>query len=64
LVSEGLTLVLVEQNLAMATSVADRLLVMVHGQVALETTSAALLADEDAQRRYLGVDRTEAADSR
>jgi branched-chain amino acid transport system ATP-binding protein len=60
LVAEGLTLVLVEQNLAMATAVADRLLVMVHGEVALETTSAELLADEDAQRRYLGVEPTAA----
>jgi branched-chain amino acid transport system ATP-binding protein len=64
LVSEGLTLLLVEQNLAMATAVADRLLVMVHGEVALETTSADLLADEDAQRRYLGVEPTADADSR
>jgi branched-chain amino acid transport system ATP-binding protein len=60
LVSEGLTLLLVEQNLAMATAVADRLLVVVHGEVALETSSAELLADEDAQRRYLGVEPTEA----
>ncbi len=56
LVAEGLTLLLVEQNLGMATAVADRLLVMVHGEVALETTSAELLADPDAQRRYLGVE--------
>src|SRR3954462_9411263 len=56
LVSEGLTLLLVEQNLGMATAVADRLLVMVGGEVALETTSAQFLADEDAQRRYLGVE--------
>jgi branched-chain amino acid transport system ATP-binding protein len=60
LVAEGLTLLLVEQNLGMATAVADRLLVMVHGEVALETTSAELLADEDAQRRYLGVEPTAA----
>jgi branched-chain amino acid transport system ATP-binding protein len=56
LVAEGLTLLLVEQNLGMATAVADRLLVMVGGEVALETTSEALLADDDAQRRYLGVE--------
>jgi branched-chain amino acid transport system ATP-binding protein len=56
LVDEGVTLLLVEQNLAMATSVADRLLVMVPGEVALETTSAQLLADEDMQRRSLGVE--------
>ena len=63
LVSEGLTLLLVEQNLGMATAVADRLLVMVHGEVALETTSAELLANEDAQRRYLGVEPTVDASS-
>jgi branched-chain amino acid transport system ATP-binding protein len=56
LVSEGVTLLLVEQNLGMATAVADRLLVMVHGEVAVETTSAELLADEEMQRRYLGVE--------
>jgi branched-chain amino acid transport system ATP-binding protein len=60
LVAEGLTLLIVEQNLGMATAVADRLLVIVHGEVALETTSAELLADEDAQRRYLGVEPTAA----
>ena len=64
LVSEGLTLLLVEQNLGMATAVADRLLVMVHGEVALETTSAELLADEELQRRYLGVEPTSSAGSR
>jgi branched-chain amino acid transport system ATP-binding protein len=56
LVAEGVSLLLVEQNLGMAASVADRLLVMVGGEIALETTSARLLADEDAQRRYLGVE--------
>ena len=40
----------------MATAVADRLLVMVSGQVAHETTSAELVADAEAQRRYLGVE--------
>jgi branched-chain amino acid transport system ATP-binding protein len=64
LVSEGLTLLLVEQNLGLATAVADRLLVMVHGEVALETTSAQLLGDEEAQRRYLGVEPTADAGSR
>ena len=57
---EGVAVLLVEQNLGMATAVADRLLVMVHGEVALETTSAELLADEGAQRRYLGVEPTAA----
>jgi branched-chain amino acid transport system ATP-binding protein len=60
LVAQSLTLLLVEQNLGMAAAVADRLLVMVHGEVALEIASAELLADEDAQRRYLGVEPTAA----
>ena len=56
LVAEGVPLLLIEQNLGMATAVADRLLVMVRGEVALETTSAELLADDEMQRRYLGVE--------
>jgi branched-chain amino acid transport system ATP-binding protein len=56
LVSEGIGLLLVEQNLGMATAVADRILVMVSGRIAHETTAAQLLEDEDAQRRYLGVE--------
>jgi branched-chain amino acid transport system ATP-binding protein len=56
LVAEGVGLLLVEQNLGMATALADRILVMVSGRIALETTAAELSADEDAQRRYLGVE--------
>ena len=52
---EGVGLLLVEQNLGVATSVADRIAIMVTGRIALETTSPELLADEAAQRRYLGV---------
>jgi branched-chain amino acid transport system ATP-binding protein len=52
---EGVGLLLVEQNLRVATSVAQRIAIMVTGRVALETTSRELLADEAAQRRYLGV---------
>ena len=39
----------------MATSVSKRIAIMVTGRIALETTSEELLADEAAQRRYLGV---------
>lgn len=53
--SEGVGLVLVEQNFAVATAVAERLLVMVNGTIALETTASELLRDESLQRRYLGV---------
>jgi branched-chain amino acid transport system ATP-binding protein len=55
LASEGVGLLLVEQNLGVATSVANRIAIMVTGRIALETTSPELLADEAAQRRYLGV---------
>jgi len=53
--SEGLAVLIVEQKLAVATAIAERLVIMVSGQVALETTSAAFTADLDAQRRFLGV---------
>jgi branched-chain amino acid transport system ATP-binding protein len=56
LAGEGIGLVLVEQNLGVASALADRILVMVAGRIALETTAAALEADEEAQRRYLGVE--------
>ena len=56
LVSGGMAILLVEQNLGVATSVAERLLVMVSGQIAAETTSAALESDPEAQRRFLGVE--------
>jgi len=56
LVEEGMAILLVEQNLGVATSVADRQLVMVAGRLAAETTAAALVDDPDAQRRYLGVE--------
>jgi len=34
---------------------------MLRGHIALETTAAALAADVEAQRRYLGVARSESA---
>jgi branched-chain amino acid transport system ATP-binding protein len=52
---EGVGLLLVEQSLGVATSVAQRIAIMVTGRIALETTSVEILADEAAQRRYLGV---------
>jgi branched-chain amino acid transport system ATP-binding protein len=56
LVAEGMGILLVEQNLGVATSVAERQLVMVSGQIAAETTADALRDDPDAQRRFLGVE--------
>jgi branched-chain amino acid transport system ATP-binding protein len=53
---EGLVMLLIEQNLAVATSLAERQLVMVGGRVEAETTAEQLLADPDQQRRFLGVE--------
>jgi branched-chain amino acid transport system ATP-binding protein len=61
LVQEGVGLLLVEQNLGVATSLAERQLIMVGGEIATETTGKALIEDPDAQQRYLGVSRVEAA---
>ncbi len=55
LTAEGMGLLLVEQNMGVACSLADRQLVMVAGRIAAETTAEALTNDPDAQRRYLGV---------
>ena len=56
LVEEGMAILLVEQNLGVATTVSERQLVMVSGRIAAETTADALVGDADAQRRYLGVE--------
>jgi branched-chain amino acid transport system ATP-binding protein len=53
---EGLSILLIEQNLGVATALAERQLVMVAGGIAAETTADALLTDPEAQRRYLGVE--------
>jgi branched-chain amino acid transport system ATP-binding protein len=53
---EGLAILLIEQNLGVATSLADRQLVMIGGRIAAETTAAALADDPELQRRYLGVE--------
>jgi branched-chain amino acid transport system ATP-binding protein len=56
LAAAGMGLLVVEQNLGVATSLADRQLVMVAGRIATETTAEALLGDPAAQRRFLGVE--------
>ena len=56
LASGGMGLLVVEQNLGVATTLAERQLVMVAGTIATETTSQALLADPEAQKRFLGVE--------
>ena len=56
LVDEGMALLLVEQNLGVATALAERQLAMVAGHIAAETTADALNASSELQRRYLGVE--------
>jgi len=53
---EGLAILLIEQNLGMATAVAERQLVMVAGSIFAETTAAELSTDMELQRRFLGVE--------
>jgi branched-chain amino acid transport system ATP-binding protein len=53
---EGLATLVIEQNLGMATAIAERQLVMVAGSIAAETTAVALSTDMELQRRYLGVE--------
>jgi branched-chain amino acid transport system ATP-binding protein len=53
---EGLAILLIEQNLGMATAVAERQLVMVAGSIYAETTAAELSNDIELQRRFLGVE--------
>jgi branched-chain amino acid transport system ATP-binding protein len=56
LAAAGMGLLVVEQNLGVATALAERQVVMVAGTIATETTAEALLADPAAQRRFLGVE--------
>jgi branched-chain amino acid transport system ATP-binding protein len=56
LAAGGMGLLVVEQNLGVATALAKRQLVMVTGQIATETTAEELANDPAAQRRYLGVE--------
>jgi len=56
---EGLRMLLIEQNLAVATSLAERQLVMVGGEIAAETTATELAASPELQRRFLGVEPLE-----
>ncbi len=52
---EGLTCVLVEQNVAVSLKLADRAYVLENGRVTLAGTGAELLADDRVRRAYLGL---------
>ena len=54
---EGLAILLIEQKLDVATSLAERQLVMVGGEIAARDDGrASCRGDTDMQRRYLGVE--------
>ena len=57
--TEGLAVLVVEQNLNIAAAIADTIDVMVAGRIVASMPSAELLADRDAQRRWLGVGQGE-----
>ena len=52
---QGLSILLVEQNLPMAASVADRVHVLARGEIVYSGTPVALMADEAVKSRHLGV---------
>jgi branched-chain amino acid transport system ATP-binding protein len=54
LARDGMTILLAEQNAAMALDVADRAYVLETGRVSLEGTGAELAGDEAVRRNYLG----------
>ena len=51
---EGLSILLVEQNLSLALSVSDYVYIISKGEIVYEATAEALNSDEEAQSRYLG----------
>jgi branched-chain amino acid transport system ATP-binding protein len=52
---EGLSILLVEQNLPMAAAVADRVHVLNRGEIVYSGAPGELLANEEVKSRYLGV---------
>jgi branched-chain amino acid transport system ATP-binding protein len=57
--TEELAVLVVEQNLNIAAAIADKISVMVAGRIVATMPSQELLADRDAQRRWLGVGQGE-----
>jgi len=52
---DGLTCVLVEQNVAISLRLADRAYVLENGRITLTGTGAELLADDRVRQAYLGM---------
>jgi branched-chain amino acid transport system ATP-binding protein len=53
--AEGLTCVLVEQNVAVSLKLASRAYVLENGRITLSGTGAELLADDRVRQAYLGL---------
>ncbi|TPN45959.1 ABC transporter ATP-binding protein [Mesorhizobium sp. B1-1-9] len=53
--SQGVTILLVEQNIHQALKVADYAFVLKTGELAMQGTGAELLADPEIQKAYMGV---------
>jgi branched-chain amino acid transport system ATP-binding protein len=54
--SEGVTVVIVEQNVESTLSIADRGYVLDHGRIVMFGTSKELLANDEIKRMYLGIE--------
>ncbi len=52
---QGVTILLVEQNIHQALNIADYAYVLKTGEVAMQGTGAALIADPEIQKAYMGV---------
>jgi branched-chain amino acid transport system ATP-binding protein len=52
---DGLTIVLVEQNVAQSLALAHRGYVLENGRIVMEGSGAALLADDRVRRAYVGL---------
>jgi branched-chain amino acid transport system ATP-binding protein len=52
---QGVTILLVEQNIHQALKIADYAFVLKTGEVAMQGTGAALVADPEIQKAYMGV---------
>lgn len=59
----GLHILLIEQKLGVATALAGRQLVMVGGEIVIETTAEQLSTDRELQQRYLGIETLAAHDA-
>ncbi|MEV4328692.1 ABC transporter ATP-binding protein, partial [Microbispora rosea] len=57
--AQGTSVLLVEQNAAMALALAERAYVLEVGEVALSGPAADLAASDEVRRRYLGVGATD-----